>query len=110
MVPKMAVILTGLISGNALKPVYATKSKPVDEKTVSATGKAALDLKISGEEADGWRVVRSNKSSVRLAKEKPVDRQLEDDVWSLRAQFRPEFRNPSGGRYACTPARRVREG
>jgi DNA sulfur modification protein DndB len=83
MVPKMAVILTGLISGNALKPVYATKSKPVDEKTVSATGKAALDLKISGEEADGWRVVRSNKSSVRLAKEKPVDRQLEDDVWSL---------------------------
>jgi hypothetical protein len=79
----MPQVLTGLLSGDALKPVYAAKSRQFDEKTVSAASKEALDLKVGGEEADGWRVIRSNKRSVRLAKDKPVDRQLEDDVWSL---------------------------
>ena len=52
----MAQVLTGLISGDALKPVYAAKSKTVDEKTVAAASEEALALKISAEEADGWRV------------------------------------------------------
>jgi DNA sulfur modification protein DndB len=79
----MPQVLTGLLAGEALKPVYAAKSKPLDEKTVSASNKETLDLKIVGEEADGWRVIRRNLRSVRLAKDKPVDRQLEDDVWCL---------------------------
>jgi DGQHR domain-containing protein len=79
----MTQVLTGLISGDALKPVYALKSKTVDEKTVSAANEEALKLKISAEEASGWRVVRRNLKSARLAKDKPIDRQLEDDVWSL---------------------------
>jgi DNA sulfur modification protein DndB len=40
-------------------------------------------MKLAAEEADGWRLVKRNKTSVRLDKEKPVDRQLEDDVWTL---------------------------
>lgn len=79
----MPQVLTGLLNGEALKPVYAAKSKTCDEKTVSASSKESLDLKVVGEEADGWRVVRRNQRSVRLAKDKPADRQLEDDVWSL---------------------------
>ncbi len=79
----MPPVLSGLVSGDALKAVYARKSKPVDEKTISATSEDALALKLAGEEAEGWRIVRKSKRSVRLAKDKPVDRQLEDDIWSL---------------------------
>lgn len=79
----MSEVLTGLISGDALKPVYVTKSKSADEKTVSAASVDALAPKISAEEADGWRVIRRNAKSARLAKDKSIDRQLEDDVWSL---------------------------
>lgn len=75
--------LTGLASGDDLKPIYAQRSKTIDEKTISASSKEALALKLAGEEADGWRVLRKNQRSIRLAKNKPVDRQLEDDVWSL---------------------------
>jgi hypothetical protein len=35
------------------------------------------------DEADGWEVLRRNKRSVRLKKQKPQDRQLEDDVWCV---------------------------
>jgi DGQHR domain-containing protein len=79
----MPQVLSGLISGDALKPVYAVKSKTVDEKTVAASSEDALLQKIAAEEADGWRVLRRNVKSARLAKDKPIDRQLEDDVWSL---------------------------
>jgi DNA sulfur modification protein DndB len=79
----MPQVLTGLLSGDALKPVYSAKSKPFDEKTVSASNKETLQLKIAGEEADGWQVVRKNLRSVRLSRDKPADRKLEDDVWCL---------------------------
>ena len=79
----MAEVLTGLLTGDALKPVYLAKSKAFDEKTVSAGSKESLDLKVAAEEADTWHVLKRNKRSVRLANDKPVDRQLEDDVWSL---------------------------
>jgi DNA sulfur modification protein DndB len=75
--------LLGIAEGDDLKPVYARRARRDDEKTVTAGTKAALALKIAAEEADGWRVLKSNKKSVRVAKQKPVDRQLEDDVWCL---------------------------
>jgi DNA sulfur modification protein DndB len=75
--------LLGIAQGDELKPVYARRSKRDDEKTVTAASKAALALKIAAEEADGWHVVKTNKRSVRVAKQKPVDRQLEDDAWCL---------------------------
>jgi hypothetical protein len=79
----MPQVLAGLVTGDALKPVYASKSKAVDEKLVTASNKDSLALKVTAEEADGWHVIRSGKKSVRLAKAKPADRQLEDDIWSL---------------------------
>jgi hypothetical protein len=72
--------LLGIAEGDDLKPIYARRARRDDEKTVTATTTAALALKIAAEEADGWRVLKSNKKSVRVAKQKPVDRQLEDDV------------------------------
>jgi hypothetical protein len=79
----MTEVLVGLASGEALKAIFARRSKSVDEKSISAASKEALALKIAAEEADGWRVVKRNKTSLRVAKDKPADRQLEDDVWSL---------------------------
>jgi hypothetical protein len=80
---KVSASLLGIAQGDELKPVYARRSKRDDEKTITAASNAALALKIAAEEADGWHVVKTNKRSVRVAKQKPVDRQLEDDAWCL---------------------------
>ena len=74
--------LTGIARGEDLKTLYTQRSKVADEKTITASTKDALALKLAGEEADGWRALRNNKRSIRLAKDKPVDRKLEDDVWT----------------------------
>lgn len=79
----MATFADGLVTGDEARKVNNLRSKSVDEKTVSAINKAALATKVKGEEQDGWSVAKWNKKSVRLKKEKPADRQLEDDVWSL---------------------------
>jgi DNA sulfur modification protein DndB len=75
--------LSGLGSGEDLKPIFNERSKPFDEKSVSAATADALDLKIEAEVADGWALAKRSKRTARLQKPKPVDRQLEDDVWSL---------------------------
>jgi DGQHR domain-containing protein len=80
----MAVAIQGIISAADVgKKIFARKSKSVDEKTVSASKKEALALKIEGEIADGWSVKKKSKRSVRMTKPKPPDRQLEDDVWCI---------------------------
>jgi DGQHR domain-containing protein len=79
--------MDGLVSGESAKKVYGLRSKAVDEKTVSATNPDSLATKVQGEEQDGWTVAKRNKKSVRLAKPKPMDRQLEDDVWCLLYRF-----------------------
>lgn len=79
----MPAPLPGLVQGENLKPLYAQKAKPYDEKTITANSAPALDLKLAGEQKDGWEVIRRNKRSIRLKKNKPTDRQLEDDLWCL---------------------------
>lgn len=76
-------MLSGLVAGDEIKTVYLARSKMFDEKTVSSTSADGLRLKVNGEEADGWQVAKRNKRSVRMQRAKPIDRQLEDDVWSL---------------------------
>ena len=48
------------------------------------------------EEADGWRIFRKNAKSTRMAKAKPADEQLEDEVWCILAQM--GFKEMSKGR------------
>jgi len=79
----MSATLGPLISGEDLRAVATARARKVDEKSVSAGSQASLDMKLAAEEADGWTLIKRNKQSVRLQKPKPVDRQLEDDVWSL---------------------------
>lgn len=75
--------LDPLLSGEDLRPVAAARAKKFDEKSVSAGSQNSLDLKLAAELEDGWQLVKRNKTSVRLQRPKPTDRQLEDDIWSL---------------------------
>ena len=79
----MSQKLIGLASGDDLRPIHLAKSKTIDEMTISAPTKDGLKLKLAAQEAEGWRVVKRNAKSLRLGRDKPVDRQLEDDVWTL---------------------------
>ena len=65
-------------------------------KTVSGSSKKLIAEKEKLEEDDGWRTVRKNAKSTRMAKAKPVDAQLEDEVWSILAQM--GFKEMSKGR------------
>ena len=71
------------------------KSKDIF-KTVSASNKKLIAKKVKLEEEDGWRVIRRNAKSTRMAKSKPADEQLEDEVWSILAQM--GFKEMSKGR------------
>ncbi|MDE0508340.1 MAG: DGQHR domain-containing protein [Gammaproteobacteria bacterium] len=65
-------------------------------KSVSGSTKKLISEKVKLEEEDGWRVVRKNAKSTRMAKPKPADEQLEDEVWSILAQM--GFKEMSKGR------------
>ena len=92
----MTTFSDGLVSGKVAKKLSVARSKSVDIKTVTAASKRALATKVLGEEQDGWNVVKRNKYSVRMAKTKPDDRQLEDDVWSLL--YKLGFKELNAGR------------
>ncbi len=91
----------GLATGEELRATAVQRAKSFDEKTISASTKEALALKLEGEEADGWRVLKANQKSYRLAKDKPTDRQLEDDVWVLF--YRMGFKELNVGRTFAIP-------
>ena len=65
-------------------------------KTVTGSTKKLIAEKVRLEEADGWRVFKKNAKSTRLAKSKPADEQLEDEVWCILAQM--GFKEMSKGR------------
>lgn len=72
------------------------RKKKIIEDTIKAKNKELLDEKLAIEEKDGWRLLRKNKASYRIARDKPIDEQLEDEVWSILAQM--QFKELSDGR------------
>jgi DGQHR domain-containing protein len=94
--------IVGLGTGDELRPIYAAKSKGFVERTIAASNAEALELKLAAEQADGWQVLRRNRHSIRLARDKPVDRQLEDDVWCLL--YRMGFSDLNVDRNLCIQA------
>jgi len=64
--------------------------------TVSGSTRKLIADKVALEEKDGWRVVKKNQKSTRLAKPKPAHEQLEDELWCLLAQM--GFKEMSKGR------------
>lgn len=85
-----------LVSGDQIKSELRHRKKKDVYKTVSGSSKRLIAQKVKLEEAEGWRVYRRNAKSTRMAKEKPADEQLEDEVWSILAQM--GFKEMSKGR------------
>ena len=65
-------------------------------KSVSGSSTKLIAEKTKLEEAEGWRTVRKNAKSTRMAKEKPVNEHLEDELWCILAQM--GFKEMSKGR------------
>jgi len=73
------------------------RKKKVIEKTIKANNPELLDAKLAVEERDGWKLVRKNKASYRISIDKPLNVQLEDEVWAILAQM--QFKELSDGRH-----------
>ena len=85
-----------IVSGKEItSELRSRKSKDI-YKNVTASNKKLIATKVKVEEADGWRIVRKNAKSTRMAIAKPADQQLEDDVWCIFAQM--GFNEMSKGR------------
>lgn len=85
-----------LVSGDEINSELRRRKSRDLLKTVSASNKKLIAQKVQLEEEDGWRIVRKNAKSTRMAKSKPADEQLEDEVWSILAQM--GFKEMSKGR------------
>ena len=85
-----------LVSGDEITSELRKRKKKDVYKAVSGSSKKLIAGKVKLEEADGWRMVRKNAKSTRMAKAKPADEQLEDEVWSILAQM--GFKEMSKGR------------
>ncbi len=85
-----------LVSGDELTSELRKRKKKEVYKTVSGSSKKLIARKVKLEEADGWRMFKKNAKSTRMAKAKPADEQLEDEVWSTLAQM--GFKEMSKGR------------
>lgn len=85
-----------IISNDQITPeLRRRKSKDIFQ-AVTASNKKLITDKVKLEEADGWRIVRKNVKSTRMAKAKPAHEQLEDEVWCFLAQmgFKEMSKNP----------------
>lgn len=93
----MSEFLGPLLTEQAeIESALRKRKKKVIEKTITAKNAELLDEKLAIEEKDGWRLVQKNKFSYRVAEDKILDEQLEDEVWSTLAQM--QFKEMSDGR------------
>ena len=76
-----------LVSGEEITSELRSRKRKYVYKTVSGSSKKLIAEKVKLEEADGWETVRKNVKSTRMAKAKPGDEQLEDEVWCILAQM-----------------------
>jgi len=85
-----------ILSGDEIDSELRKRKQTDVYQTVTGSTKKLIAEKVKLEEADGWRVFRKNLKSTRMAKAKPADEQLEDEVWCILAQMR--FTEMSEGR------------
>jgi DNA sulfur modification protein DndB len=76
-----------IISGDEIKTILRKRASKLNVKTISATTPKLLAEKVSIAEQEGWKKDKRNKKSYRVTKEKPLDEQLEDEIWCITAQM-----------------------
>ena len=85
-----------LVSGDEITAELKRRKKKDVYKSVSGSSKKLIAAKVRLAEAEGWRTFKRYVKSTRMAKAKPGDEQLEDEVWSILAQM--GFKEMSKGR------------
>jgi len=92
-----------LVETKEVSKAKVRRKKTYIEKAVSVSGKMPrakileiLNQKAELEEVDGWEILRKLKKSYKLKKDKPLDEQLEDEVWTIVAEM--GFHELSNGR------------
>jgi len=94
--------LTNLLtSPREVQSALTLRKKKYIEMSVTASNLELAEKKAILEEKDGWTVLRKNKKSIRMAKDKPFDEILEDDIWCILAQM--GFKVLSKGRFFRIP-------
>lgn len=71
----------------AVLAAVRSRRKGYVEKTITGSTQEVLVQKAALEETEGWTLLRKNKSSFRLKRDKPLDEQLEDSVWVTLAKM-----------------------
>lgn len=75
------------IDDDSITKAVRLRNKPHVEKTLSARTKEVLEEKAEIEARDDWQILRRNKKSFRMKKDKPISEQLEDFVWVTLARM-----------------------
>ncbi len=88
--------LTPIIAGDEITSELRRRRSKDRFQTIKATNKSRLAEKVKLETEEGWKVAKKNKKSTRMAKEKPGDEQLEDEIWCMLARM--GFKELSHGR------------
>lgn len=85
-----------LTDAKKIKSALEKRKKTKIEKTISSSQKTLLEEKAALEKQDGWEILRKRKKSYRMGKDKPIDEQLEDELWTIVAKM--GFNELSDGR------------
>lgn len=80
-------LLGPIVSGNEIGPELRRRKAKDVYRTVTGSTKRLVADKVRLEELEGWRTVRKNAKSTRIAKAKHAEEQLEDEVWIILAQM-----------------------
>jgi DNA sulfur modification protein DndB len=86
------VVLDNIIPAENLRGLASRRAKEEDFKSV----RHAL---VEEEVANGWTVIKKNKTNTRLSKQKSHDKLLEDRVWTLLYRMGFKFLSGQGGAY-----------
>ena len=85
-----------LVSGDEITTELRRRKTKDEFKRVTGSSKKLIAAKAKLEEAEGWRTFKKYAKSTRMAKAKPADERLEDEVWCILAQM--GFKEMSKGR------------
>ena len=84
-----------LVSGQELASELRRRKQRDTYVSVTGVTPDHVEQKVKLRESNGWSVVRKNVKSTRMAKTKPADEWIEDEVWTILAQM--GFKEMSGG-------------
>jgi len=91
-------MLKNICNSDELRSLAARNKKNIEFKTVP---KSTLDSLL----ADGWKVIRENRNSVRVSREKRSDIYFEHRVWSLLYKMGFTHFSGNGGAYLVLDAK-----